>query len=149
MAVCLVLPNVELLDTGVWKAKLGPEDLQLFHGGEAARLGALSVLLLSSAAWFEHATGSLTISLAFAQVLILGRSGHTIIVESLSTSGIQTSERKGAHLQALFSNAQHLSPRARVPRNLGISTLEHSRGSLPFGICSLVGANFADVARTI
>jgi hypothetical protein len=85
MAVRLSFPNVKALGSGVWKAKLAPEDLYLL-GGEATRRGALSVVLLSSTASFDRATNTLSISSAFIRVLNLGSTNDTIIVEGCAPS---------------------------------------------------------------
>jgi hypothetical protein len=85
MAIGLSFPNVEALGTGVWKAKLDPEDLHLLGGG-ATRRGPLSVVLLSSRASFDCATNTLSISSAFARVLNLGSTDDAVIVESRAPS---------------------------------------------------------------
>ena len=85
MAICLTISNVKVLQTGVWRAKLAPEDLYFFEGG-ATRLGPLSVLLLSNAASFDRATNTLSISWTFARVLNLGNTDDAIIVESRAPS---------------------------------------------------------------
>jgi len=85
MTVSLVVPDVKVLDVGLWRAKLAPEDLH-FLGAAAARSGPLSILIVSEAVFFDRAANALSFSSAFARVLNLGDSHDAIIVESRSPS---------------------------------------------------------------
>jgi hypothetical protein len=85
MAMSLTIPNVSPLDPGVWKAKLPPDDLR-FLGGNATRLGPVSVLLLLDSASFDHASSTLSFSPTTARVLNLGSTDNAVILESFTTT---------------------------------------------------------------
>src|SRR5213080_1075491 len=81
MAMSLTIPNVIVLDPGVWRAKLPPDDLR-FLGGNATRLGPVSVLLLLDAASFDRTSSTLSFSPTNARVLNLGSTDSAVILES-------------------------------------------------------------------
>ena len=85
MSMSLTIANVNALDSGVWKAMLPPDDLR-FLGGNATRLGPVSVLLLLDAPSFDRSTCTLSFSPANARVLNVGSTNSAIILESRTSS---------------------------------------------------------------
>lgn len=132
MAISLTIPNVSVLDSGVWKAKLSPDDLR-FLGGNATRLGPVSVLLLLDDVSFDRASSQLSFNPAQARVLNLGSTDSAVILESRTQAdGAQQTEPSGPQGEhVLGGDSDFLSALPSNLRAFGAQLLTTVRANYP------------------
>jgi hypothetical protein len=131
MAMSLTIPNVSALDPGVWKAKLPPDDL-VFLGGNATRLGPVSVLLLLDSASFDHASSTLSFRPTNARLLNLGSTDSAVILESRTAAEANPNTTTVTPTEHIVGgDADYLAALPSTLREFGTQLLTAVRSSFP------------------
>ncbi len=81
MAISVSVGDVEEFGSGIWKARLSPDDLRILGTAES-QFGSRSVLLVLECADFDPDNRTLAFNPSAARLLNLGTSEDVLIVES-------------------------------------------------------------------
>ncbi len=93
MGLRITIENAILLDNGIWKAELGPDETPAF-GTCKSRKGPYTVILLDSGSEFDEYSQSITFDLNSASLINIGSTNHVIVINGSLKKGYNKTHSK-------------------------------------------------------